>query len=390
MALERPPRRVSPLQATVVTIVVAVLVGLVWLWPNSAEVVDDQPPAQDLRTATVTDVTTLPPDESGLEQVRVTFDLDDAPTTDRTTTIDTLVDQLPPLQAGDGIVVIEAGEAGDLVIVDLQRSSPLWWLLALFVTMVVLVTRWQGVRSLLGLGLSLVVVVRFVVPGILTGQPPVLVALVGSMAIMVATLLLTHGPSTRTSIAIVGTTVALVATIGLAVVFIDWAGITGLASDDAQFARVLVDDLDVAGLVLAGLIVATLGVLDDVTVGQASTVWALHDTDPGLTTPRLFRSAMSVGRDHIASTVNTLVLAYAGASLTLLVVFSTSGRPLADIVVSEVVATEVVKTLVGSLGLVAAVPITTWLASLHVVRRSDEEVRTSRRDRGHDGHDGHR
>nr|WP_274388070.1 YibE/F family protein [Salsipaludibacter albus] len=382
--MERPPRRIPVLAVAVGVIVVATVVGLVVLWPPA--VVDDRPAPAPLLPATITSVEPLPEDDMGGAQATVGFEVTGGDLAGRTEVVDTQLEGMPDLSVGDEVLVARAGEADEtLYIADFQRSSPLAWLVALFVGVVLLVGRWHGVRSLLGLGLSLLLVTRFIVPGILAGQPPALVALVGAVAVMLTTLYLTHGVSPRTTAAVIGTTIALGITVALGVVFVDWAAISGFASEEARFARVVVEGLDVAGLVLAGLIIAALGVLDDVTVAQAATVWALHDTDPRQGPWDLFRSAMSVGRDHIASTVNTLFLAYAGASLTLLVLFSTSGRQIAEIATSELVATELVKTLVGSLGLVAAVPITTALAAVLASRRDDLEVERSRRDRGHRG-----
>jgi uncharacterized membrane protein len=160
-----------------------------------------------------------------------------------------------------------------------------------------------------------------------------------------------------------------VLTVLLGMFFIDRGRITGFASDDAVFARFAVEGLDLQGLVLAGLIIAALGVLDDVTISQASTVFALHDTNRSLTWTELFARAMKVGRDHIASVVNTLFLAYTGASIALLLLFYTGGVPVLEIVNSEVLAEEIIKTVVGSLGLIAAVPFTTALAASVAVGR---------------------
>jgi uncharacterized membrane protein len=170
-----------------------------------------------------------------------------------------------------------------------------------------------------------------------------------------------------TTAAAVGTLGALVVTVVLALVAIDGARITGLPDEDAALARFALGELDLRGLVLAGLIVAALGVLDDVTVAQASTVMAVHETDPEQTFGQLVGRGMRVGRDHIASVINTLFLAYAGASLGLLVLFSTSGLPASELINSELVATELVRTMVGSLGLLAAVPLTTVIAAASVV-----------------------
>lgn len=382
MALERPPRRIPVLNVAVGVIIAATLVGLVVLWPPA--VADDQEPPQPLLPADVVAIEPLADDDTSGARALVTFEVTGGALAGRTEGVDVLLEGMPDLAVGAGIQVGRAGEDGqDLYIADFRRSPALAWLVALFVGVVLLVGRWHGARSLLGLALSLLLVTRFIVPGILVGQSPALVALVGAVAVMLATLYLTHGVSSRTTAAVLGTTAALAITVVLGVVFVDWAAITGFSSEEARFARVVIEGLDVAGLVLAGLIIAALGVLDDVTVAQAATVWALHDTDPRQGPLDLFRSAMTVGRDHIASTINTLFLAYAGASLTLLVLFSTSGRPLGDIVTSEIVATEVVKTLVGSLGLISAVPITTALAAMLASRRDPTEIAASRGARGH-------
>jgi uncharacterized membrane protein len=230
-------------------------------------------------------------------------------------------------------------------------------LLGLFVVAVLGVGRWHGLRSLLGLGCSLLVITKFVIPAILAGASPLAVALVGSFVVMLLTLYLCHGLNLKTTTALVGTAAALCLIAVLGVAFSELAKVTGLSSEEAQFVSLTVEGLNLRGLVLA------LGVLDDVTVSQASTVFAVHEADPEQGWATLFRRAMGVGRDHIASVVNTLVLAYAGASIPLLILFSTSGVAVSEIVNGEFVAQEVVKTLIGSIGLVAAVPLTTALAA---------------------------
>lgn len=284
-----------------------------------------------------------------------------------------MLDGYPELASGDRVLLDRVPDPSggvQYLITDLERSSTLWLLVGLFLVAVIAVGRWHGLRSLLGLGLSLVIVVAFVVPAILAGRSPALVALVGAVTIMIITLYLVHGVNEMTTAAIVGTTAALVITVGLGVWFVSQSRITGFASDDAIFASFAVGGLDLQGLVLAGLIIAALGVLDDVTISQASTVFVLHDTDPSLRWTTLFGRAMRVGRDHIASVVNTLFLAYAGASLALLVLFSTSGVSTAELLNSEIIAEELVKIIVGSLGLIAAVPITTALAAKVAIDRS--------------------
>jgi uncharacterized membrane protein len=247
---------------------------------------------------------------------------------------------------------------------DLERGRPLLVLVALFVGAVVAFGRWQGVRSLVGLGLSFVVIVSFVVPAILRGRSPVLVAVTGAMAIMLLSLYLSHGLGPKTTAAVVGTALALGLTAALAIAFVAAASLTGLASEEALSANVAVGGLSLRGLLLAGIIIGGLGVLDDVTMSQASLVAELHQANPTAGFAALVGGALRVGRDHIAATVNTLFLAYVGAALPLLILFVTGTDSLGTVATTEIAAVEVVRALCGSVGLIAAVPLTTVLAAL--------------------------
>jgi uncharacterized membrane protein len=246
---------------------------------------------------------------------------------------------------------------------DLERGRPMLALAALFVLAVIAFGRWQGLRSLLGLACSFAVIVGFVVPAILRGRSPVPVALVGAMAIMLVSLYLAHGFARKTTAAVVGTALALGLTGALTASFVELASLTGLASEEARNASFQVGGISLRGLLLAGIILGGLGVLDDVTVSQSSLVFELRRADPGARFAELVRGALTVGRDHIAATVNTLFLAYAGASLPLLVLFVSGGEALGTVATAEAVAVEVVRTLCGSIGLIAAVPLTTLLAA---------------------------
>ncbi len=246
---------------------------------------------------------------------------------------------------------------------DFRRDGSMAVLLGLFLCAVVAMGRLQGLRALLGLALSFAVIIGFMIPAILSGRSPVAVALVGSLLIMVTTLYLSHGWSVKTTAAVVGTAAALLLTAGLAALFVSTAHITGFASEDARLANVSVGGLSLRGLLLAGVIIGGLGVLDDVTMSQASTVFALRRANRDTGFGELVREALSVGRDHIAATVNTLFLAYAGASLPLLLLFSTGADSARVIVTSETVAVEIVRALVGSIGLIGAVPLTTVMAA---------------------------
>jgi uncharacterized membrane protein len=233
----------------------------------------------------------------------------------------------------------------------------------LFAAIVLAFARWRGLLSLAGLGLSLGVVLLFVVPAILDGEPALPVAVVGALAIALITIPLAHGGGPKSLAALLGTAASLLLTALLALAFTEAAHLTGMSSEEGTFLQLAGADLSLQGLLLAGIVIGALGVLDDVTVSQASTVLALRSANPGLGFGQLFGTALRVGRDHVSATVNTLVLAYVGASLPLLLIFSTTDLSAGEALTTEVVAKEVVATLVGSIGLIAAVPLTTALAA---------------------------
>jgi uncharacterized membrane protein len=272
------------------------------------------------------------------------------------------------LAPGDG-VVLAADPSADGVqdryqLTDSQRGRSLTALALLFAVAVVALGRLRGLLALVGLALSSLVLVGWLVPALLSGRPPVLTATVGASAVMLSVLLLAHGPSVRTATAIVGTAASLLITLGLAVAFVELSSLTGLTSEEATFVQAVFGGLDVRGLLLAGIVVGAVGILDDVTVTQVSAVYEIRGANPAMPVRELYRAGLRVGRDHVASLVNTLLLAYAGASLPLLVIFTTSDQGLVGTLTNGVVAEEIVRTLVGSIGLVSAVPITTALAAL--------------------------
>ena len=247
---------------------------------------------------------------------------------------------------------------------DQQRTPALIWLAVAFALAVIVLGRLRGVAALGGLLGSLAVLLWFILPAILDGRSPLAVAIVGSVAIAYLALYVAHGFSTMTTIALLGTIASLLLTAVLAVVVVDAAVLSGFSSEEAGLLRFGAGEVDIRGLILAGIVIGALGAIDDMTVTQVSAVWELHVADPAATSGQLYRSAMQIGRDHVASTVNTLFLAYAGASLPLLLLFVVGEQSLGTVANSEVVAIEIVRTLVGSIGLVAAVPLTTWLAAL--------------------------
>ena len=193
------------------------------------------------------------------------------------------------------------------------------------------------------------------VPAILDGKPPLAVAIVGSLAVALITIPLAHGGGPKTLAAVLGTAASLLLTALLALIFTKAAHLTGFSNEEAPALDLAGANISLEGLLLAGMVIGALGVLDDVTVSQASTVLALRSANPTLRFGQLFAVAQRVGRDHVSATVNTLVLAYVGASLPILLIFSSSDLGFGEALSTEVVATEVVATLVGSIGLIAAV-----------------------------------
>jgi uncharacterized membrane protein len=246
---------------------------------------------------------------------------------------------------------------------DFQRQGPLLWLAIAFGLVVVLFGRLRGAMSLIGLGASLVVVFAFMVPAMLSGEPPIAIAAIGGSAVMILTIALAHGLGAKSFTAILGTAGSLALTIALAVIFSKVVYLTGLSSEESSLLMVGETNVSLQGLVVAGMVIGALGVLDDVTVSQASTVLALRRANPSYSFGALYREALDVGHDHVAATVNTLVLAYVGASLPILLIFSLGGASFSDALNNEAVAEQIVAMLVGSIGLIAAVPVTTLLTA---------------------------
>jgi uncharacterized membrane protein len=254
-------------------------------------------------------------------------------------------------------------------IADHQRGFPLLGLVVLFAVAIVAFGRWRGVGSLAGLAACFALLLTFVLPGIASGRPPLLVAVVGAAMVMFLVMYLVHGVSVRTSVAILGTLGALVVTGLLGFLGTGAAHLTGFVGSEERLLWSLDPDLDLRGVLLAGIIIGSLGVLDDVTVSQAATVGEISRADPGLSGRQLYRAGTRVGRAHVASVVNTLVLAYAGASLPLLLlIVTTVGRGAADVVTTQAIAQEIVRSAVATVGLVAAVPLTTALAAFVCAR----------------------
>ena len=300
-------------------------------------------------------------------------------------------EELPRYAVGDEVVVNASLQPDStfISVADLYRIPALALLLAVFALAVTVVGGWRGVRSLIALALTLAVIVKIVVPLILAGYEPAWVAILAATGVTIVTFVLTEGIRAQTVAAAIGTFASLALVAGLAVAFDQIARFTALrGSEDVTYLQAVgLTNIDIGGLLLAAIIFGALGILDDVTVTQAATVTELHDARPGLGRLRLAQRAMNVGRSHIAATVNTLVLAYVGASLPLIVLFAAGRQDPLLTASMEVVAVEVVRALVGSIGIVAAVPLTTAVAVVLVDRSLPfmREGSDARHARGWDG-----
>ena len=273
---------------------------------------------------------------------------------------------IPDLSPGDTIILGFEPATNAYFYADLDRQAPLVWLAILFVIVVFALGRRRGLMALASMAVTVFVLVVFIAPSVLDGNDPVAVAVVAAAVIAFVTLYLTHGVSPTTTVALAGTLGSLLLTLTLSWVFFDLTRITGFGAEENLLLPFLAGDIDLAGLLLGGAVIGTLGALDDITVTQVAAVSEIHDRRPDLTASELVASGIRVGREHIASTVNTLLLAYAGASLPILLLFSVSDQSLADVANTEVVAVEIIRTLCGSIGLVAAVPLTTAMAAVVV------------------------
>ncbi len=367
-ALGRTPSWVRWLLAAVIApLAGATIVALVVMWPSGDLELTGPGADVERARATVLDVGPCHLDVPGC--LAGTVELRSGPGAPGT--VQAMLpygERAPEVAPGDDVVlsyVAAAPEGEQYVFQEFDRTRPLLWLALLFAASVLVLSRWRGVGSLLSLGFSLVLIVVFTLPAVMEGAAPLPVAVVTAAAIMLVTLYLSHGFTAATSVAMIGTLCALALIGVLGMVFTSVGHFTGLMDEGSQFISTSASQVDVLrGLLLAGLVIGALGVLDDVTVTQTWAVWELADAEPGASTRSLFVRAMRIGRSHVASTVNTLVLAYVGATLPMLLVFSALDVPFGVAISQELVAQEVVRGLVGGLGIVAAVPITTAVAAL--------------------------
>lgn len=371
-----------------VAIGIAVLAGLVLLWPSQQKVAIPLPFQNSAGGAVTTEAghvlssrmadcgspstgavltanpMTAPP--GGGQCVQNLVSIDSGPNKGANTLLEfTNGPGQPHLAPGDNVRLSrQVDDAGTTTYAffDFERTWPLAALAATFAVVIVAVARWRGLRALIGIAVAFVVLVVFLLPALRDGAAAVPVSLVASAAILYAVIYLAHGVSLRTSAALLGTLAALLLAALLSWGAIEMAHLTGLSEDQNNEVAAYLGNVSITGLLLAGFIIGSLGVLNDVTVTQASTVFEL--AEHGGTRRSVFVGAMRVGRDHIASTVYTLVLAYAGSALPLLLLFSVANRSLGDVLTGESVAIEITRSAVGGIALALSVPLTTGIAAV--------------------------
>jgi uncharacterized membrane protein len=379
LSLGPAPRRLKILIGLLVgPLVLATVLGLVVLWPDGD--LEISGPGVDVRrgTAEVQDIGPCRQDVDGCRLAQVEL-LSGPGAPGEAEALLPYGDAAPEVAPGDRIIVsyTEQAPAGEqYAFQDFDRGQPLLVLMIVFAVAVLALSRWRGIGALASLAYSLVLIAVFTLPAIMEGSSPLAVAVVTAASIMLVTLYLSHGFDIRSTVAMLGTLISLVVIGGIGWVFTGAGQFTGLVDEGSQYISGIAAQVDLRGLLLAGLVIGALGVLDDVTVTQAWAVWELADVDPDASPRSLFMRAMRIGRSHAASTVNTLVLAYVGATLPLMLVFSALELPFGIAVSQEIVAQEVVRGLVGGLGILAAVPVTTAIAAL-VAGRLVRERRTS-------------
>lgn len=370
------------LAAITIPLLIATLVGLIWLWPGESQA-GTQPLAGEGAQLESVVVTEIVPVGDGIAQPDGSVDVDPylgaevsgelltGPGEGQTVPL-----QVPGeiiangLEVGDRIKVVftadAMGEGSPYAFWDFHRESPMIWLTLAYLLVVFAVARWKGLSAVLGLAACLGIIVAFILPAIMAGESPIAVVIVGSAAMLLAAVYLAHGISIRTTTALLGTFAGLVITVLLGAGALDWTFLTGADSENALMVGYMFPGLSLRHLLLCGLVISSLGALNDVTITQASAVWEVHAANPQLSRARLFASGMRIGRDHIASTIYTLAFAYVGGALGFFLIARTIDATLPEFLVIGEIAEEIVRTLVASIGLMLAIPFTTALAAVLV------------------------
>ena len=372
---------VTTLVAVLVACGVATVIGVILLWPDAGAVrhLQDQAqfaaPGVTFQKARVTTVQKACPDGQEATADSPCGHLETVLTTgpekgDAAAVVVPGAVSRSGVDAGDTVrlmrVPAQSGNAPTYSFDDVVRLKPLWLLGALFVLVVALVARVRGILALVSLGFGGVVLFRFMLPALLSGSDGLAVALVGSAAIMFVVLYLAHGLSVRTSAALAGTLFGIGVTAAIGLLAVHGATLSGSGSEDTALLSAFAGSVSFQGLLTCAIVIAGLGVLNDVTITQASSVWELREAGPELSRASLFTSAMRIGRDHIASTIYTIVFAYAGTALAVLLLLVLYDRPVLDLLSTESIAEEIVRTLASGIGLVLAVPATTAIAAITV------------------------
>jgi uncharacterized membrane protein len=363
--------------AVLIPLIAAAVIAMIVLWPGG----DLKIAAAEQAGASGTVVALKACPETPADCDEATVKLRSAPGSDKGLEVPVEVPKgknaAVEIKVGDRLILgVQKGAAlaDRYQYVDHDRSIPLIALAVIFAIAVIALSRWRGVAALGALAITALTLTQFILPAILKGSNPLLVAVVGGSVIMVIALYLTHGINAQSSVALAGTIASLGLTAFLGWAFVKVSAFSGLASEGASAVKAYVPGLDLTGLLVAGIVIGSLGVLDDVTVTQASAVWELSAANPAASRASLIGAGLRIGRAHVASVVNTLVLAYAGAALPILMVFAIGGVSTGYLLSTEIVAVEVVRGLVGSLGIIAAVPLTTALAAMAVADRSRDLV----------------
>lgn len=289
----------------------------------------------------------------------------------------TVTDDYLTLDVGDLFLLRDTVRAEDKVqlysISDSYRLPAITFFAILFVALVVLIGGMQGVRGLISLGGSLFLILYILIPGILNGYSPILMSMFVSSLIIILGSYVTHGFNKTTSSAVIGMIFTVMITGALAYWSVDITKLTGFESDEAVYLNLSTQgNIDIVGILLSGIMIGLLGVLYDVAIGQAISVEELHKIAPHISRRKIYLRALRMGREHIGALVNTLAIAYVGASLPLLLLFSLSETTTISVINREIFATEIMRTLIGSIGLVLAVPITTLLSVIMIVKKSDK------------------
>lgn len=285
-------------------------------------------------------------------------------------------DQL--VKVGDTVVVIKTSGPDDSTIyqiTDKYRLNSIWPFIIFFFVAVIILSQWKGVGSIVGMVMSLLVILKYIVPQILAGHDALTVSIIGCLVIMVTTIYLAHGFSWKTTISVISTFLTLVGIGLLSVLIVKVSNLTGLGSDDAASLRFgVTGNIDFKGLLLGGILIGSLGVLDDITTGLSASVFELSKANSKLNFGQLFVAGLSIGKEHISSLVNTLVLAYAGSGLPifLMIVLNVNNSPMWLILNDGLIMEEIARTIAGSIGLVFAVPLTTLLSAWYISKNKNK------------------